>query len=119
MLGTIGFKGYRVSCIIGTEPHERNEVQDLLIDLKVELDFSQVFQSGDLKDTIDYRLLVEVCQNLAVEGNYGVLEKYASDVIEEIFTRFSVKSAWISIRKPLAIPGAECALIELKQDRQP
>lgn len=117
MLGTIGFKGLQVKCIIGVEPHERILKQDLLIDLKVETDLSRVFQTEDLKDTIDYRLLTDVCQNLATIVDYLVLEKYALDVIKELFKRFPITSVWISIRKPAALPNAEYALIEMKQDR--
>lgn len=118
MLGIIGFKGYRVSCIIGTENHEREVEQDLLIDLKVEADFSRVSQSESLHDTINYVSLASVCKDLAQKGKYLLIEKYAADVIAEVLNRFPVYSVWICVQKPEAIPGAECALVELKSEKR-
>ena len=117
MLGTIGFKGYVVNCIIGTEDYERNQEQDLIIDLKVEIDFSNASVSGRLEDTINYVSLAEICKCRAIEGRYHLIENYATDVVLEMIQLFPVKSVWIRIKKPLAIPGAECALVELKQER--
>ena len=115
MLGTIGFEGYCVHCIIGTEPHEREVEQKLLIDLKVEADFSRVLVSESLHDTINYVLLASACKDLAQRGQYFLIEKYASDAVAMILTMFPVKSAWICVKKPAAIPDAECALVELKR----
>ena len=118
MLGTIGFRGYRINCIVGIEPHERMILQDLLVDLKVEIDFSRVTASGRLEDTVNYVAFAEICNEVAINGKYHLLEKYAADVLEELFKLFDLKSAWIKIEKPLAIPGAECALVELKRECQ-
>lgn len=118
MLGAIGFKGYRINCIIGTEPHERTTLQDLFVDLKVEIDFSKVAASEKIEDTVNYVTLAAICKDMAVNGKYHLLEKYAADVLEELAGRFKLHSAFIRIEKPLAIPGAECALVELKQDYQ-
>lgn len=116
MLGTIGFKGYQISCIIGLEPHERMRAQDLLVDLIVETDFSRVSESDSLEDTIDYVSLAALCKKMALAGNYCLIEKYASDLIKEIFALYPVKSAAVRIRKPAAIPEAECAFVEFKQE---
>lgn len=113
MLGSIGFNSFRVNCIIGTNLHEREIMQDLLIDLKVETDFSKVAVSGVLEDSIDYRSLVAVCKDMAIEGKYQLIEKYAADVVQKLLTTFPIKSAWIRVRKPKAISDAECAVVEL------
>jgi dihydroneopterin aldolase len=114
MLGLIGFNSYCIRCIIGTEPHEREEMQDLLIDLRVEVDFSKI---SVLKDTIDYRVLAAFCKDLAIEGKYLLIERYAADAIKKLLRTFPIKSAWIRVRKPQAISDAECALVELRGER--
>lgn len=113
MLGTIGFKGLVVSCIIGTEPHERMHEQELILDLKVEADVSKVVVSGSLDDTINYVSLAQLCKEVAVKGRYLLIEKFAADALQEISERFPVKSAWICVKKPLAISEAECAFVEM------
>jgi dihydroneopterin aldolase len=116
MLGTIGFEGYRVSCIIGTEQHERIQEQRIFIDLKVKTDFSKVALTENLKDTINYTTLAHLCKELAVNGKYFLIEKYAFDIIQQIFDNFPVKSAWVRIKKPTAINEAEWAFVELERE---
>lgn len=117
MLGWIGFNAYRINCIIGTEAYEREEPQDLLIDLKVEVDFANVSLSGRLEDTIDYRSLSNLCKEMAVEGQYLLIEKYAADVVKKLLATFPVQSVWIRVKKPKGILHAEYALVELEYKR--
>lgn len=117
MLGWIGFNSYLIHCIIGTEPNERKDPQDLLIDLKVQLDLSKVVVSGRLEDTIDYRSLAAVCKNLAEEGQYELIEKYAADVISKLFSIFPIKSVWIAVKKIKGLSEADYALVELSESR--
>jgi len=113
-LAIIGFNGYKVHCIIGIKPHERSIEQDIYIDLKVEKDISQAVSLDNVENTVDYTALAEICRDIAVEKGYFLLETYASKVLEMIIARFSVNWAWIRVRKPSAIPGADEAIIELK-----
>lgn len=115
MLGWIGFNSYRINCIIGTELNEREETQDLLVDLKVEMNLSKVTVSGMLNDTIDYRSLAAVCKDLAVEGKYELIEKYAADVVSKVLKIFPVKSAWICVKKIKGLPDAAYTLVELSE----
>ncbi|MEI8366318.1 MAG: dihydroneopterin aldolase [Parachlamydiaceae bacterium] len=116
-LGVVGFEKYRVKCIIGVEPHERAHAQDLLIDLKVEVNLSAVAVSGLLSDTIDYVQLAAVCARMAQEGAYLLLEKYAADLSQAILEQFPVQSVTICVRKPHPFEGVECALVELRVNR--
>lgn len=118
MLGIIGFERYKVRCIIGTEAWERQELQEVFVDLKVEADFSRVVRSQDLLDTINYVGLADLCQKIAEEGRYYLLEKYAADVLEEMFRQYPIVSGWICVKKPQALPSAKCALVELKRERK-
>nr|QIQ10891.1 hypothetical protein OJOKFFHK_00034 [uncultured bacterium] len=116
MLGTIGFKSYCINCVVGTESHERTTLQDLFVDLRIVVDFNKVVNSGKLEDTVNYVTLAEICRDIAINGKYHLLEKYASDVMKELFYRFPVVSAWIRVEKPSAIPGAVCSFVELEQE---
>lgn len=118
MLGKIGFSGLRISCIIGIEPHERNQEQEILIDFKIEVDFSNVVMTDNINDTVSYVSLAQLCKDLAQKGKYLLIEKYASDVVEKVFALFPVKSAWILVKKPLAISNADCAFVELKREKE-
>lgn len=107
MLGTIGFEKYRIRCIIGTELHEREKEQEIIVDLSVECDLLKPAASGSLSDAIDYVQLAEICRELAVFGRYFLLEKYIVDVVSEIRRRYPVKSVSMCARKPAALEGAD------------
>ena len=115
MQGIIGFDHYKITCIIGTNPEERDRAQDIYIDLKVEADFSRCAQSGKLEDTIDYRQLADVCKKLAEEGRYHILEKYAFDVLEALAARFDYYWIWIKVKKPQALAPATFTFVELQK----
>lgn len=111
-LGIIGFENFKIDCIIGIEPHERINEQEIVIDLKVEADMSKVSASDSIYDAIDYVQLAKICEETA-KGKYNLLEKYAADVLKVIFNTFKVSSASIRVMKPEALPGAAQAFIEL------
>lgn len=113
MLGLVGFDGLKVFCVIGDLPHERVQEQLLLIDLRVEADFGLAAGSDLLKDTVDYVHLANVCRDVGRNGKYHMVEKYAAEVLKTLLM-LPIKSAWIRVRKPGSIEGADCAVVELK-----
>lgn len=112
----IGFENYRISCLIGIEPHERINEQEISIDVKVEIDCSRVIRTESIQDTIDYMLLAQVCKEIALQGCYLLLETYVSAVLEEIINRFDLHWAWMRVKKPCALPGADYAYVEMRRE---
>ena len=117
MNGIIGFKNHKIRCIIGTLPEERENEQEILVDLKVKVDFASCIKSDNVQDTVDYVTLAEICTNLAQHNKYQLIETYASNVLDKILSDFNVKWAWIKVKKPQALPTAEYTTVELKRER--
>jgi dihydroneopterin aldolase len=114
--GMIGFERYKVRCIIGTHEHERIHPQEIEIDLRVEANISAAAATDDLKNTINYIQLAELCEKTALEGHYHLLEAYAAATLDKISVTFNVKKAWMCVRKAKAITAADYALVELIQE---
>src|ERR1700719_802910 len=114
MKGSIGFKNHRIRCILGDLPEERITHQDIFVDLKVVADFTLSSISDNLKDTIDYVELANICTSLAQEKQYNLMETFASDVVKIVIDRFPVETVWIRIKKPMGLPTAEFSTIELQ-----
>lgn len=114
--GLVGFDELQVCCIIGDLEWERGQKQYLLVDLRVEADFAPVVASDELKDTIDYVRLSQICQEIGEKGKYNMVEKYAAEVLTVILDEFAVKSVWIRVRKPKGLEqAAGGAVVELKR----
>lgn len=71
-------------------------------------------KSDDLRDTIDYVVLAQLCEEIGVKGRYHLVEKYASDVLQAIVSQFLVQWAWIRVTKPSAIPESIGAIVEMQ-----
>lgn len=110
----VGFEGYRIPCIIGIKPYERHVEQDIFIDIKVQVSADAMAGFDDIRQTIDYVQLAELCKEIAINGRYGLIETYAERVIEKIFAVFPVTWAWIRVNKPSALSDARCAFVEFE-----
>lgn len=114
MWGKVGFDGYRFCCIIGDLPEERTQEQELVVDLRVEVDFSRVATSDQLVDTIDYTRMAAICVEVGKNGRFAMLEAYAAAVLNAIKAEFSPRNVAIRVKKGAALPGALCAVVELE-----
>lgn len=110
----VGFNQLKVHCIIGVEPEERVKEQPLIVDLRLQLKLSSCFSSDNLKDTIDYVELADLCEKIAKEGKFQLIETYAHQVAERINNHYSHDSLWIRVEKPKALPLASSSFFELE-----
>lgn len=111
----IGFENYCVNCIIGIEPHERVNKQEIFIDVRVELDCSLAIKTQRINDTMDYMLLARMCKEMAQQGCYQLLETYVSEVLEKMLSQFKLHSAWMRVKKPCALEGADYTYVEMRR----
>lgn len=116
--GRIGFENLRIPCIIGTLKEEREEEQDILVDIKAEVRLDACLLTDRVKETVDYTALAALCSRLARENNYHLLESLAGAIIKAAFELFEIRWIWIKIKKTAAIPGANWAFVEMEKRRQ-
>jgi dihydroneopterin aldolase len=113
MRGTIGFNQHKIQCIIGVLPFERQDKQEILVDLKVVADFSRCAKTDSLDDTINYVAMAELCTRLAQSNHYQLLETFACEVLQKLFDQFPIQWAWIRIQKMAALSSGY-AYVELE-----
>lgn len=113
--GIIGFEGLQVSCIIGIYQNEREQPQEIIVDLKVAVD--TVLE--DPPQFLNYNELAASIKQEAMQGRHRLLEALAIHALDRLFADFPVHWAWIRLRKPQAIPDAVCALVEWERHATP
>ena len=113
----IKIKKYRIHCVIGAHPHERETEQELSIDIEVKLNIQEAVQTDSIVDTIDYEKIAKVCSDLAKTRRYHLLETFAYEALNALLDEFLI--SWIKLRvvKKQAIPLAEAVVIELEKSR--
>jgi dihydroneopterin aldolase len=102
----IALHGIRALGRHGVNPGERERAQPFDVDLVFELDLRAAEHSDDLHDTVNYarihRRIVEI-----VEGqSFGLLERLAGAVVDDLFGDPRIARAEIAIAKPNLLDGA-------------
>jgi 7,8-dihydroneopterin aldolase/epimerase/oxygenase len=118
MFGIIGFQDLKVNCIIGINPEERLQEQEIFIDLQVESDFSKVSITDDLSEAINYVTLSEFCADFAITGKYNMIESLAHDLLQRLQYKFHLAWIKIIIKKPKALKNASFSFVELEHGRR-
>ncbi len=116
--GVIGVYHHRIRCIIGINPEERIQDQEIQVDVKVRADFSSCAISERIEETISYVKIAEICTHLAQDRKYQLLETFASEVLDRLMADFKVDWAWIHVQKPSALSTAEYAFVELERKEE-
>lgn len=115
MQGIIKIKGFKIHCIVGAHPHERNSDQELLVDVEMRLNLTEPVQTDSIVDTVDYDAVCQVCKELAQTRRYHLLETFAFEALHAILDTFPISWAKVSVRK--SIPLAKHAAIEFEKEK--
>jgi len=116
--GTIGLRGLRIDCIVGIYEHERASEQALFLDVEVDRDFAAAAASDHVSDTLDYDHLARALTELARERQYQLLETFAEEGAALLLTNHpEVGRVSIEIRKPAAVPAADCSMVRIERRR--
>lgn len=103
--------GIRASGHHGARPGEKDEQQEFVVDLDLQVDVG-----GDtIEGTADYRGVSDAVRSVVVEGSYDLIETMAHDVAERVLGFDRVTRVTAVVHKPnaatrLAIDGVAAAV---------
>ncbi len=115
VLCKVGFDDLKVECIVGVRPWERQQEQDLFIDMRVGVDVNRIGESDSLATTVDYGVLAQGIAELIQKGKFRLVETLAVNVLDWTFAQFDVSWVWIRVRKPSALSGNVVPVVELER----
>ena len=95
----VELRGLRVMALCGVLPEERTRRQPFEIDVDVFVDLSRAGTTDALDDTVDYGALCERIDQLAVDEQYSLLEKFATRVAEVVLATPLVAAVTVTVRK--------------------
>ena len=111
---TVGFTRLKIVSSIGILPHEKEQMQEIIICLKIQF-CPDVAMHDDICSTVDYSILAQICQAKAVSKHHELLETLACEILDSLFDRFPLTYGWIRIEKPAAIAAALCGFVECER----
>ncbi|MCY4472332.1 MAG: dihydroneopterin aldolase [Kistimonas sp.] len=92
--------------IIGLYPQERRRPQPLIIDIELGTNFTPVFDSDDLSQTLDYATIKQHVHRLCMDRRFDLLESLAGYLLRNLFASFPALWIRLTIRKPQALQDA-------------
>ncbi len=96
-----------VLAIIGIHLHERVTAQRIQVDLKVSLEQRSAARQDAITDTVDYASLCALATQIAVDGQFQLVETLAEHIADAIAERYQPAWCEITVAKPDAIRAAK------------
>jgi D-erythro-7,8-dihydroneopterin triphosphate epimerase len=113
----IRIRDLRVSCIIGINPKERVEKQDLVFNITLYSDLSKAGKSDRIDDTVNYKTLKDRIVDFIRESSFFLIEKAADEVAAICLSDPRVRSVEVSVDKPGALTYAASVCVEISRAR--
>ena len=116
-MAIIRIKNLLVRTIIGFNPEERVNRQDVIINIEIEVDVSRAV-SADLPDEIyNYKAITKAIIAFVSESKFNLLEKLTNEVLQLVMQDERVLRAKVEIDKPHALRFSESVSVELEARR--
>ncbi len=116
MLDQIHIRELRTCCIIGVNPGERVNKQDVIIDLTLWADLRQAAFSDSLTDTVDYSAIETAVVDMVAGSEFFLVERLAQCIADLCLERPFVQRVRVLVEKPGALRSARTVGIELVRE---
>ncbi len=114
---TIQINDLKLQAIVGTLKEERDQKQDIVINVSFDYDASEAVETDNLEKAIDYDVLVQDITKHIKKSKYFLLEKLTKAVLNIVMAKAAVKRATISIDKLNAIKSAKSVSVHMNAQK--
>ena len=104
-----------VRSIIGINPDERVNKQDILINMVLFTDIRTAAASDDINAAVNYKSVAKRVFKHVEESSDLLVEKLSSDIARIVLTEFDVKRVRVRVEKPGAVRFAKSVGIEIER----
>lgn len=106
-----------IPCIIGTEPHEREDKQKIIFNLTLFVNLQEAGKTDDLSKTVDYSKLSQEIYEMVTRTNFHLIETLAYRVADMVLKHDHVKKVIVSLKKPSALPLANSTEVQIAREK--
>lgn len=116
-LDRIFIRDLQARCIIGINPDERREKQDVIVNITLHADLSAAGKSDDIQDTADYKNIKKEVLALVESSEFLLIERLAEQIANIALKPDLVERAVVSIDKPGALRFARSVAVEVTRSK--
>ena len=113
-MAVIRIKNLLVRTIIGFNPEERVNRQDVIINLEIEVDVSLAISTDHQDGIYNYKEITKAVIGFVSESKFNLLERLTHEVLQLIMLDKRVTRAKVEIDKPHALRFSESVSVELE-----
>jgi dihydroneopterin aldolase len=118
VVDTILLEGIQVPAALGVTAAERRMRRPVLLDVEVERDLRAAGRSDRIGQTIHYKRIYEVVEDVATHQEHKLVEALGQRIAEAILGKFDADAVTVTVRKPKPISGVlEHAGIRIRRER--
>ena len=117
-MDTLFIRGLDVDTIIGIYTWERKIRQRISIDLDVRVDITRAANTDDVRNAVDYKVLISHVANFISSSRYQLLETLSIQLMRSLFASFAIDWVRIHIEKVGAVRLAHSVGLELERSRE-
>ena len=103
--------------IIGINPDERKNLQDVLINIVLYVDSRPAAKSDDISDSANYRTITKEIIKLVESSKFYLIEKLASEIATICLKSQQVETVSVNVQKPTALRFAKSVGITIERSK--
>ncbi len=114
----ITIKNLRLRCLIGINPDELKEKQDIILNVSYWYDFSSAIKSDKISDTVNYGEINNAIIRLVEESKYNLAETLAGKIADLCMDNPKIYKVRVRVEKTKALKSAESVGAEITKKRE-
>ncbi len=111
-------EGIQIPAALGVTAAERRMRRPVTLDLVIERDLSAAGRSDRIRQTIHYKRVFEVVEDVAANQEHKLVEALGQRIADAVLGKFDADAVTVTVRKPKPIAGVlEYAGIRIRRER--
>jgi dihydroneopterin aldolase/D-erythro-7,8-dihydroneopterin triphosphate epimerase len=106
-----------IRCVIGVDAQERQEKQDVVVQIELQMDLRRAGRTDALADSVDYSALKRQLLQVTENSQYHLIEALAQRIADECLTHERVEAVRVVVEKPGVLRFARTVGVEIVRRR--
>ena len=116
-LDKIYIRDLLLRCIVGIYPDERENKQDVIINIELSCDLSKAAASDQIEDTVNYKSLKKEIIDLVENSAFLLIERMAGEIASLCLANPGEQQVRVTVDKPGALRFARSVAVEIVRTR--
>lgn len=118
MTDTIIIRDLTIHTTIGVYDKERLQRQRLILNMELSISLKQAGETDDLKDTIDYAMIIEEIKTMGNTCSFFLLEAFADHIARYLLSTYSIQQVTLRIEKPNIIKNVQSVGLSITRTKK-